>query len=210
MRIAVHQPYLFPFLPYFRVIAAVDLFVLGDDLQFIMRGWINRNSLPSGPFTMPIAGASPRKNINELHYADDPRWTEKFWKRLEQTYARAPGLEPTLDLIKNVLASGTNVAKRNEFALRLVCKRLGIKTPFVRTSDYPHLRALAAQVRVIELCRIFGAGEFINSVGGKDLYDAAALEANDIHLTFVENEPGPSVLHYLMLARDFSDLARKP
>ena len=45
MKIAIMQPYLFPYIGYFQLINCVDLFVLLDDVNYIMRGYINRNTL---------------------------------------------------------------------------------------------------------------------------------------------------------------------
>ncbi len=42
---ALAQPYLFPYLGYLQLIAAVDQFVLHDDVQYIHQGWVNRNRI---------------------------------------------------------------------------------------------------------------------------------------------------------------------
>ncbi|HAQ27933.1 MAG TPA: hypothetical protein DCQ80_18530, partial [Pseudomonas sp.] len=41
--VSMMQPYLFPYLGYFQLIAHSDAFVLGDDLQYVKASWINRN-----------------------------------------------------------------------------------------------------------------------------------------------------------------------
>ncbi len=43
---AVMQPYLFPYIGYFQLVAAADEFIFYDDVQYINEGWINRNRLP--------------------------------------------------------------------------------------------------------------------------------------------------------------------
>lgn len=45
MKIAIMQPYLFPYIGYWQLIYAVDEFVLLDDVNYIMRGYINRNNI---------------------------------------------------------------------------------------------------------------------------------------------------------------------
>jgi hypothetical protein len=45
MKLAIMQPYFFPYLGYFQLIASVDKFVFYDDVNWIMKGWINRNLL---------------------------------------------------------------------------------------------------------------------------------------------------------------------
>ena len=45
MKVAIMQPYLFPYLGYWQLIKSVDTFVILDDVNFIKRGYINRNSI---------------------------------------------------------------------------------------------------------------------------------------------------------------------
>ncbi|WP_340643645.1 WbqC family protein, partial [Phenylobacterium sp.] len=39
------QPYLLPYIGYFQLIAAADVFVIYDDVQYMRGGWINRNRI---------------------------------------------------------------------------------------------------------------------------------------------------------------------
>jgi hypothetical protein len=39
------QPYLFPYIGYWQCIAAVDQYVVYDDVNYIKNGWINRNRI---------------------------------------------------------------------------------------------------------------------------------------------------------------------
>ena len=43
--VAIMQPYFLPYIGYFQLLAAVDTFVVLDDVNYINRGWINRNRL---------------------------------------------------------------------------------------------------------------------------------------------------------------------
>jgi hypothetical protein len=70
MKIGIMQPYIFPYIGYFQLIKAVDKFVLYDDVNFINKGWINRNRILSNGkdllFTIPLKDASQNKLINEI------------------------------------------------------------------------------------------------------------------------------------------------
>ena len=56
MKLAIMQPYIFPYLGYFQLLGAVDKFVVYDNIQYTKKGWINRNRIlhngraPSSPF----------------------------------------------------------------------------------------------------------------------------------------------------------------
>ena len=45
MKTAIMQPYIFPYIGYYQLIDAVDQFIIFDDVNFIKRGWINRNNI---------------------------------------------------------------------------------------------------------------------------------------------------------------------
>ncbi len=71
MRLAVMQPYIFPYLGYFQLLSAVDRFVFFDDVNFIKKGWIHRNQLlVSGQkhlFSVPLQRASQNKLIKDTY-----------------------------------------------------------------------------------------------------------------------------------------------
>ncbi|MFA0676958.1 WbqC family protein, partial [Vibrio sp. 10N.222.51.A6] len=37
------QPYFFPYFGYFELIKSVDKFIIYDDVNYIKKGWVNRN-----------------------------------------------------------------------------------------------------------------------------------------------------------------------
>ena len=98
-KVAIMQPYLFPYLGYFQLVQAVDYFVFYDDVNFIKQGWINRNRvLMNGEdqlFSVPLHKASSFGKINEttIHYAVFSKWKTKFLKSLEQSYGKARHFE---------------------------------------------------------------------------------------------------------------------
>nr|WP_310590339.1 WbqC family protein [Dyadobacter sp. NIV53] len=82
MTIAIMQPYIFPYIGYFQLINAVDKFIIYDDVNFINKGWINRNNiLVSGQahlFTIPLKDASQNKLIHEVELIGGDQWKKSF------------------------------------------------------------------------------------------------------------------------------------
>ncbi len=72
MIVSIMQPYLFPYIGYFQLMASADIFVFHDDVQYIKGGWVNRNRiLSSGEpcwVTLPVAARAHRLNINQRGY----------------------------------------------------------------------------------------------------------------------------------------------
>src|SRR5208283_1135183 len=122
MKLAIMQPYLFPYLGYFQLIAAVDKFVLYDDVAFIKQGWVNRNQilLHGKPhlFSVPLQGASSNKTIRDtlVSFHEYPRWKDKFLKTITLAYSKAPQFEPTRSLLSDVIDS--NFGNIGELAWR--------------------------------------------------------------------------------------------
>ena len=75
-KVAIMQPYFFPYIGYWQLINAVDKFVLLDDVNFIMRGYINRNSIllnnKAHLFSIPLEKPSQNKMINETKKTQRP------------------------------------------------------------------------------------------------------------------------------------------
>ena len=84
MKLAIMQPYFFPYIGYFQLIAAVDKFVIYDDVNYIKRGWINRNNIlvnnQSFLFSIPLISASQNSKINEIKISEDVNWKSKLLK----------------------------------------------------------------------------------------------------------------------------------
>ena len=122
MKVGVMQPYFLPYLGYFQLIDSVDSFVFFDDVNFIKKGWINRNSIllnnEAHKFTIPLIKASQNKLINEIYLFDYLAWRNSFISKIEVSYKSAPNYSNILDLIHDIL-----YAKHFELISDLLTKR---------------------------------------------------------------------------------------
>lgn len=214
MRVAVMQPYIFPYLGYFQLLDAVDRFVVLDDATFIRRGWINRNRilLDGEPhlFTVPLDRASPNRRICDIGLADEP-WRAKLRKKLAAAYASAPHRDETLALLERVIdepaESIGDLARRS---LQEIASQLRLETEFVPTARVYANDHLKAQERILDICRQAAARVYVNPPGGRDLYHDDDFASSGVELRFLEPElseydqrvssfqPGLSVLDALM------------
>lgn len=194
LRLAIMQPYLFPYLGYYQLMNAVDKFILLDDVNFIKRGWINRNRiLINGKdhlFSMPLEKASQYRKINCLRLANYPDWRTRFFKTLAHAYSRAPEYEPSLKMLQRALPPKAN--RLNEVlrtSLEVVCDFLGIQTVLESLAAQPRAVELKGADRILAICRELGTDEYINLPGaGKELYRAAMFTESGIHLHFLQPE----------------------
>jgi hypothetical protein len=194
MRLAVMQPYFLPYIGYFQLMAAVDKFVVFDDVNFINRGWINRNRILVGGeeafATVPLAGASQNHKINEIAIAHDSPWQGKLLRTIEQSYKRAPYFEEVFPLMRSIVeAPATNLAAFVTQSLVSVKDWLGIGCELVPTSGIYANTQLKGEARILDICRQERATHYVNLPGGKDLYDKATFAAQGIALEFIQPPP---------------------
>jgi hypothetical protein len=194
MKIAIMQPYLFPYIGYFQLINAVDKFIIYNDVTFIKQGWINRNRiLAEGSalfFSIPLNGASSYKlirdvSINELLY---DKWKKKFYKTLDQYYKKAHYYEKVLSIIKIALESKHQLISAVALcSIKEVCEYLAIETEIAETVDIYSNNYLKGEDRIIDICRHEAATDYINAEGGRSLYSRNAFEENKIELRFIKS-----------------------
>ena len=197
MTLGIMQPYLFPYIGYFQLLAAVDRFVIYDDVTFIKQGWINRNRmLINGEatfFTVPLAHKSSAVAICETEISTAPehrRWVEKTLKSFDNAYRRAPEFATTYPLLERVFGKAT--ARISELAvdsIRAVAELLDIPTPIVETSSVYSNGHLHGEDRVIAICKAEGADRYVNASGGRELYAHGRFAAEGIDLRFLTPRP---------------------
>ncbi|NAW34714.1 WbqC family protein [Halomonas alimentaria] len=201
MKLAVMQPYLFPYIGYFQLIHASDLFLIYDDVAYIKQGYINRNTIssPNGVarFTIPVPGASSNKLIKELSFSSD---VTKVLRTIEQSYSKAPNFAEVFPLVERVL-------QHEDRSIASVCMRsyqeifsyLGIQKRFRKTSELDYDRTVSAKDRLIALSHKFGADCYINTPGGRSLYFKDDFEKSGVSLKFIDTLP----LQYQQENREF-------
>lgn len=193
MKLAVMQPYIFPYIGYFQLISAVDKFVVFDDVNYINKGWINRNQLliNNSPslFTIPLQKASQNKCINEIFISLDDNWKSKFLKTIESAYKKAPMYSDVYPKLVSVIEN-----KEQElsifvaFSINTVCDYLGIKTEIVPSSVKYNTSQLKGEEKILSICMQEKADMYINPIGGLDLYKKETFSNKNINLKFLKSD----------------------
>ncbi|WP_111709640.1 WbqC family protein [Lutibacter citreus] len=196
MKIAIMQPYLFPYIGYFQLINAVDKFIIYDDVNFIKQGWINRNQvLVQGSkqlFTVPLQKQSSFLKINEtfINEKQFEKWKIKFLKTVEQSYKKATFYEQANQLINNILSNVNDKVTISKIAVKSlveISNFLELKTEFVLTSSLYNNVTLKGKDRIIDICKKEQAKKYINPIGGVDLYNKEDFYKENIQLNFLKS-----------------------
>jgi hypothetical protein len=201
------QPYFFPYIGYFQLINAVDIFVIYNDVNYIKGGWINRNKYLAFDkevlFTIPLENSSSFSKINTIKINQKlfPLWRKKFLKSISQSYNKATNFNTVYPLIEKLLEIDEVLTTDllNLKILKEISIYLNIKTQFIESYTVFNKQDLKGQDRVIALCKHFNAKEYINAIGGSALYDKTIFKQNGIKLSFIK----PNEYTYKQFNNDF-------
>jgi hypothetical protein len=191
MILAIMQPYLFPYIGYWQLINAVDTFVIYDDVNFIKKGYINKNSILVGGksqvFTLELLKASQNKLINKIEIGNN---SDKILKTISMAYKKAPYFNVVYPILEEILNNQEkNLARFLGYSLENISKYLEIDTKFIYSSNIEKNNDLKAQDKIIEINRKLNSSKYINALGGQELYDKERFKEENIVLKFLDTEP---------------------
>ena len=199
------QPYVFPYLGYFQLYNAVDLFVSLEDVNYIRGGWINRNKImvEGAPayITFPIRNVSQNRPINQHYIYWDGIWNKKLLKKIRYAYGKEKHFEDIYPHIE-ILFSRYGPDAVSAFAmvcLTYIGDQLGIRTKTRWSLAYP--KKNTGQERLIDICKNEKADMYINAIGGKELYNSEDFYLEGTELRFIkriDNENNLSIIDILM------------
>jgi len=175
-RVAIVQSSYIPWKGYFDLIAAVDEFVLYDDVQYTRRDWRNRNRIktPLGLqwLTVPVRVKGRYHQAIRDTEIDGTAWATSHLAAMQQNYARAPFYAAVSgEIAPAYRAPPARLSELNRVLIETVCRYLGIATP-IRASDELALAGDRSQ-RLANLCAALGAGEYVSGPSAKAYLDEA-------------------------------------
>jgi hypothetical protein len=185
------QPYLFPYIGYFQLISAVDTFVLLDDVNFIMRGWINRNNILLGGkqhlFSVPLAKPSQNKLITETKLNFPEKDRQVLLRTIEAAYRKAEYFNDFFPVVKDIILFNEDDLSsfiQNSFSSTL--SYLGVEKKILRSSQIEKDNSLSGEDRIVEICKKLGTETYVNLPGGKSLYNKRRFSNENMDLRFIE------------------------
>jgi len=201
MKLGIMQPYFMPYIGYFQLMAAVDKYVIFDDVNYIKRGWSARNNiLVNGQkhlFSISVEGGSQNNLYTQVVVIDD---FLKLRKTLEMSYKKAPFFNETMELLDKVFDFEDrrfNFFMKNSYGV--ILDYIGIQTDLLLSSDLSNDKELKGKDKILDICKLMGADEYYNTIAGQELYDRQEFENNGITLKFLD----PTLEPYPQLIKEF-------
>lgn len=203
MKLAVMQPYLFPYIGYFELVSKVDKFVFLDDVNFIKKGWINRNRLVVGGnpifFTCPLQSVSQNKKISETQISQSENWSEKFKKTLYNSYGKATFFNDVYPIIERIVDnSKKSISLLAADSVIAISEYLNLNTKFTFSSNLKnsHLKGVE---RILNICEHESATTYFNLPGGESLYSSDHFSKRGIVINFI----APNIFEYPQFTNSF-------
>lgn len=205
MKIAIMQPYLFPYIGYFQLLNAADEFVVYDNIEYTKKGWINRNRiLQNGSdayISIPLRKDSDYLHIRDRFLADNwPTERKKLLNKIAGNYRKAPFFNETFALIEECLmCDNQNLFYFIFNSIQRINNHLNIKTMLRLSSSLSIDHQLKSQDKVLAICQNIKSETYINPIGGLELYSNLAFTQNKVNLLFLK----PELLEYVQFGHSF-------
>jgi len=194
MRVAIMQPYFFPYIGYFQLINSVEMFVIYDNIKFTKKGWIHRNRIIINGIdkyiSLQLKNDSDFLNVNERFLsASFLEGRKKVLRCIYASYHKAPFFNNVYSIIEKCINySETNLFAYIEYSLIQICKYLNINTLIVISSEINCDHNTKSQDRIIAICKALDATTYINAIGGQNLYNKEDFNAQKIELKFLKSQ----------------------
>lgn len=187
-KVAILQSNYIPWKGYFDIIAAVDEFIIYDDVQFTKNDWRNRNKIKTQNglqwLSVPV-GQSISRLICDVQI-NERSWQAKHWESIKHAYSRSPHFDDIGVELQHLYLCReyTNLSELNQTMIEFVCKKLGIKTKISKSSDYEFC---AGQTdRLVSLCKQAGADQYISGPSAINYIDEKLFIKAGIKLIWFE------------------------
>lgn len=187
------QPYFFPYLGHFALIASVDKWIVFDVTQYTPKTWMNRNRIlhPKQGWqyvTVPLSNASISIKTFQANLVNVFDAKQSIIGKLSHYKKKAPYFDVVNKIVERVFDSTKNssLVNLNINSLKIVCEYLGIPFSYQIASEmlleYPP--NLGPGEWAPYICKQIGAKEYINPIAGRSLFNSEDFIDFGISLSF--------------------------
>jgi len=186
--IGSNQPYLLPYIGYWQLMNLADTYVISDSMQYIKKGYINRNSIllnnQAHRFSLEVIGVHEETLINEVTVGNNAR---KIVSTISHAYKKSPNFANVFPMIEEVLLNKEkNLARYIGNSIEVIANYLEMNTQFIYLSDLQGETSLKSQDRTVDICKRVNASRYVNAIGGQHLYDKETFLAEGMDLSFLK------------------------
>ena len=205
MKLAIMQPYFFPYIGYFQLINEVHEFVVYDNIEYTKKGWISRNRILVNNIdayvSLPLKKDSDYLLVKDRFLADT--WDaerKKLLNRILESYRKAPYFKETYEVVeKCIMYEDHNLFNFIFHSIQTLVKHLCIDTKLTFSSSIIIDHQLKSEDKVIAICKEQKANTYINPIGGVSLYDKERFRSHNLELQFQKS----NAIYYKQFSNEF-------
>jgi len=193
--LAAHQPQYLPYPGVIQKIAAADVFVMQDDLQFARQEWQNRNRIRTQAgyrwLTIPVQHGSHTDRINQMRPAGKG-WLATHRRIVAHVYRKSRFLSRADSIWEQlVTVRERDLAEINITSIEAIRSLLGIATPMIIESalNLPQEATSDRNRRLQTLCRRLGCSAYLSGVGARAYLDVQGWRDSGIRLVWQRYAP---------------------
>jgi hypothetical protein len=204
MKLAIMQPYFFPYIGYFQLINMIDKFVIYDNIQYTKKGWINRNRfLVNGRdsfFSIDLKKDSDYLNICDRKLAVSFN-RKRLINKLRGAYCKAPFYNNIFPVVKNIINYNTDrLFDYILYSLEMICNLLSIDfNKVIISSSIEINHTLKSEDKILAIGDKLNAQQYINPIGGIDLYNEDSFTNVGLELRFLKS----NMISYTQFRNEF-------
>jgi hypothetical protein len=194
VKLAIMQPYFFPYLGHFALIAQCEKWMVFDITQYTPKSWMSRNRVlhPSQGWnyiSVPLANSSISIKTAQARILNFADLAQSILGKLSHYRKNAPFYTSVIRLVEEVFSVPTDsLVALNVRALDCVCRHLGVRFDYALASDLdlalPEIDHPGGWAPAIS--RLVGATEYLNPIGGRSLFRQSEFDSAGVALKFLD------------------------
>lgn len=188
MIVSIHQPHFLPWLGYFNKLYHSDVFVFLNTVQYRPRYYQNKCKIKMNDKELPLSipvHADRSTLIDQVLMVEDENWMERFIRSIEQSYKRTPYFSECWPLLRDeLLKPEKSLEMLNYKTILVLLKILNMGHVKISYASRLPVNTTNPTQRLVEICKHFGATEYISGRGGKDYMEVEQFEKSNINVIY--------------------------
>lgn len=204
-KVAIMQPYFFPYIGYFQLINAVDVYVNLDHVSFMKRSYMTRNTLKNNvSINVHVNKGTQNISCNKTTVNFEHNYINNTIKTLHNLYSKSTRYEEIMNCIvlPELFERQISISTFNINLIKKICNYLDIRTEIIETSSNIN-DGLKGSLELINITKKLSGSTYINAPGGQKLYSKEEFSKEGLNLKFISmneldlQDPYLSILHQL-------------
>jgi hypothetical protein len=194
---AIMQPYFLPYLGYWQLMKSVEEWVIFDDIQYIKKGWVNRNKITnihnsqeSLYLMIPTIGRRRDTLIREVRISNSYNWGRIILARFNSLRKHCDYFDEGEEILNQVIAFKTDwLVDFLINSIEIIHKALEIDTG-LRIQSLHCAPIDAREINdsgewALKISSFIHAKNYINPIGGEALFSKQKFKNAGINLSFL-------------------------